>query len=252
MHLVLSLTVSESKRLIAKGVAQAEFVRRAMNEGTLAIGSGTTDGYIIEEITGEKFDKKALVTGRTVPENYRGPKLTYTHPDLVIRKGERLSVKAVEALPEMRPGDVFVKGANALNYERKQAAVLIGHPTGGTVGAVIGAAVARRLCFLHPVGLEKCVTADLDALAERLNADAQGKGPTLWVVPGPIFTEIEALKVLAGVEVLHAGSGGVGGAEGAVWLAMFGTAAELDKATAAVDSVRGEPPFTEWREGSGG
>ena len=37
MHTVLSLTVSESKRLIAKGVAQADFVRRAMEEGTLAI-----------------------------------------------------------------------------------------------------------------------------------------------------------------------------------------------------------------------
>jgi hypothetical protein len=244
MHLILSLTVSESKRLIAKGVAQAEFVRRAMTEGTFAIGSGTTDGYIIEEITGAKFDKKTLVTGRTLPENYTGPKLTYTHPDLVIRKGERLSIKAVEALPDMRAGDVYVKGANALNYERKQAAVLIGHPAGGTVGSVIGAVFGRRLCFLHPVGLEKCVTADLDAVSARLNADAQGKGPTLWVVPGPIFTEIEALQVLApGIEVLHVGAGGVGGAEGAVWLALFGDAAVLDKANAAIAAVRGEPPF---------
>jgi hypothetical protein len=59
MHIVVSLTVSESKRLIGKGVAQADFVRRAMEEGTLAIGSGTTNGYVVEEITGEPFDKKA-------------------------------------------------------------------------------------------------------------------------------------------------------------------------------------------------
>ena len=67
MHSVLSLTVSESKRLIAKGVSQADFVRRAMDEGTLAMGSGTTNGYIFEEITGKKIDKYSFVTGNTVP-----------------------------------------------------------------------------------------------------------------------------------------------------------------------------------------
>jgi len=244
MHIVLSLTVSESKRLIAKGVAQADFVRRAMAEGTLAVGSGTTNGYIVEEITGEKMDKKAFVTGRTLPHSYRGPKLTYTAPDLVIRKGQRLNIKASEALAEMGPGDVYVKGANALNYERKQAAVLIGHPTGGGVGAALGTILARRIRYLHPVGLEKSVSADLHEVADRLNKDADGKGPTLWVVPGDIFTEIEALRVLSGVEALHVSSGGVGGAEGAVWLALFGNAEQLDKAQAVVASVRGEPAFT--------
>jgi hypothetical protein len=244
MHIVLSLTVSESKRLIAKAVAQTDFVCRAMEKGMLAIGSGTTNGYIIEEITGKKIDKKGFVTGRTLPSNYSGPKLSYTSPDLVIRKGERLNIKASEALADMGPGDVYVKGVNAINYERKQAAVLIGHPTGGGVGATLGTAVARRICYLHPVGLEKSVTIDLDEVAERLNRDSDGKGPALWVVPGHIFTEIEALRVLAGVETIPAAAGGIGGAEGAVWLAMFGTSEQLDKAQQAVNSVRGEPAFT--------
>ena len=244
MHIVLSLTVSESKRLIAKGVAQADFVLQAMEEGTLAIGSGTTNGYVIEEITGEPFDKKTSVTGRTLPADYQGPKLTYTYTDLVIRKGERLNIKASEALPDMGPGDVFVKGANAINYERDQAAVLIGHPTGGGVGGALGTIVARRITYLHPVGLEKCVTFDLDEVAEMLNSDAEGKGPTLWVVPGIIFTEIEALDVLAGVDAVHVSSGGVGGAEGAVWLALYGEKDQLDRAQELIDSVRGEPAFT--------
>lgn len=245
MHIVLSLTVSESKRLIAKGVAQAEFVRRAMQEGTLAIGSGTTDGYVVEEITGEKIDKKAFVTGRTLPSDYAGPKLSYTQPDLVIRKGERVQIKASEALADMGPGDVYVKGANALNYERQQAAVLIGHPTGGGVGAALGSIVARRIRYLHPVGLEKSVCADLHEVAERLNADAHGQGPTLWVTPGDIFTEIEAIRVLAGADATQVAAGGVGGAEGAVWLAIFGAKEQIDKAQEIVDSVRGEPAFTE-------
>lgn len=245
MHIVLSLTVSESKRLIAKAVARADFVRRAMEEGTLAIGSGTTNGYIVEEITGKKMDKKTFVTGRTLPRNYDGPKLSCAHPDLVIRKGERLNIKASEALADMGPGDVYVKGVNAINYERKQAAVLIGHPTGGGVGAALGTTVARRIRYLHPVGLEKNVAADLDEVAERLNRDSDGKGPALWVVPGHIFTEIEALRVLADVEAIPVAAGGIGGAEGAVWLAIFGTAQQLDGTQEAVKSVRGEPAFVD-------
>ena len=245
MHITRTLTVAESKRLIAKGVLQADFVRRAIEEGTFAVGSGTTDGYIIEELTGEKIDKKTMVTGRTVPNHYSGPKLTYTHPDLVVRKGEVLQVKASEALKDMGPGDVYVKGANALNYERKQAAVLIGHPTGGGVGAALGTCVARRIRYLHPVGLEKSVCADLNEVAARLNGDSAGVGPTLWVVPGDIFTEIEALRALVGVEALHVASGGVGGAEGAVRLAIFGEIKQLDKAQAVLDSVDGEPLFVE-------
>ena len=245
MHIVLSLTVSESKRLIGKGVAQADFVRRAMETGTLAVGSGTTNGYIVEEITGERFDKKTLVTGKTMPYGYDGPKTSYTHPDLVIRKGERLSIKAAEALADMGPGDVFVNGANALNYERKQAGVLIGHPTGGGVGAAIGTVMARRIRYLHPVGLEKSVPADLNEVAARINRDADGKGPVLWVAPGDIFTEIEALHVLSGVEAVPAGAGGIGGAEGAVWLALFGTKDQLDRTQEAIASVRGERPFME-------
>lgn len=243
MHTVFSLTVSESKRLIAKGVAQADFVRRAMDEGTLAIGSGTTNGYLVEELTGEPIDKTQFVTGHTVPDGYSGPQLAYALPDLVIRKGERLDIKAVDALPDMGPGDVFVKGVNAINYARNQAAVLIGHPTGGNVGAALGIIVARRIRYLHPAGLEKDTSVDLTAAAERLNRDPAGKGPALWVVPGDIFTEIEALRVLAGVEATPVGAGGVGGAEGAVWLAAFGTAAQLDAAQHALDSVRREPPF---------
>ena len=245
MHIIFSLTVAESKRLIAKGVAQADFVCRAMENGIFTMGSGTTNGYLYEEITGETIDKMQFVTGRTLPSNYEGPELSYTHPDLVIRKGERVDLTMAEALEQMDAGDILVKGVNALNYDRNQAGVLIGHPTGGDVGAALGSVISRRICYLHPVGLEKNMSTDLHEVADRLNRDPDGKGASLWVVPGVIFTEIEALQVLAGVEALHISSGGVGGAEGAVWLALFGRADQLDKAQKVVQEVLGEAPFTE-------
>jgi len=158
MYIEISLTVAQSKRLIAKGVANSQMVRTAMSDGIVAVASGSTNGYIIEEITGEVFDKKAFVTGRTLPSDYSGPDLTYTAPDLVISKGERQNISAVEAASQMRAGDVYIKGANALNYERGQAGIQIGHPTGGNVGAALGTIIANRVNYLHPVGLEKKYT----------------------------------------------------------------------------------------------
>ena len=190
MHTSAVLTVSESKRLIAKGLIQSERMQRALNKGMVAVASGTTDGYVIEEITGEPFDKTRYVTGHTVPANFSGDNsVSYKEPDLVLRKGERVDMSVKDAVREMGPGDVFVKGANALNYDLEQAGVLIGHPTGGTVGAVLGTVVARRIHLVQPVGLEKSVPGDLHDAAALL-AEREGRGPTLWVTPGEIFTEI--------------------------------------------------------------
>jgi hypothetical protein len=178
-----------------------------------------------------------------LPSNYTGPSLTFELPILIIQKGEYLNLPLREAVKMLKAGDVVIKGANALNYERRQCGVLVGHPEGGTAGSIIGAVVARRVIFLHPVGLEKCVTLDLNDVALKLMKDVPASGPTLWVLPGEVFTEIEALRVLAGVECVHVASGGIGGAEGAVWLAIFGDKTRIDYAMSFLDSIKGEPNF---------
>lgn len=243
MQTTISLTVAESKRLIAKATARHPGVERARQKGIIAVPPGTTNGYVVEELTGEVIDRTQFVTGKTLPSNYDGPKLKYALPDLVLRDGERIDAKATDMAAEMGPGDVFVKGANAVNHDLDQAGILIGHPTGGTVGAVLGALVARRVCLLQPTGLEKSVPGDLHDLAAALNESIDGKGPTLWVTPGELLTEIEAFGLLCGVYAMPVGAGGVGGAEGAIWLALFGDKDALDAAMSLVEEVQGEPPF---------
>ncbi len=242
MHFVTSLTVAEGKRLIARGLVRHLAVRRVLERGLLVVAPGTTNGYVAEELLGLRLDKAAYVTGRTLPNGYNGPTCKKGLADLVLRDGERQDLSLEAALAQMKPGDVFVKGANAINYERGQAAVLIGHPSGGTVGMALGRIVAQRLHLLHPVGLEKSVPGDLAQAAARLK-ESDGKGPTLWVTPGELFTEIEALRLVAEVEVTPLAAGGIGGAEGAVWLLVRGERGELEKAEAMLASVRNEPPF---------
>ena len=240
------LTVSESKRLIAKGVAQCPAVLAALQNGIVAVAKGTTNGYIVEELTGETIHKPHYCTGTTRPHGGSGEAgIANKLPDLVLRDGKRWEgVAATEAAAEMKAGDVFIKGANAVNYERRQAGILIGHPTGGTIGAAIGSLVARRATLLIPVGLEKNVPGDLKEAYRRLTAAGRdGSGPTLWPVDGEIFTELEALEVLCGVEAVPIGAGGVLGAEGSVRIAVWGSRQQLEKVESLLGGIHGEPPF---------
>jgi hypothetical protein len=242
-----SLTVSESKRLIAKGVAAMPEVKAALADGTIAIATGSTNGYCVEEITGEPMEKNKYMTGATLPSGVgRKGVLSREVPDVVLKQGQPVEgVTSTGALADMGPGDVFIKGANALHYETKRAGVLIGHPTGGTVGAALGTIVSRRITFICPVGLEKAVGQPLEKAHEFIKSDPDAKGPSLWVLPAQVVTEIEALKILTGADAMQTGAGGLGGAEGCVWLAIRGTEDQVAAAKALIESVQGEPPFVQ-------
>ena len=240
------LTVSESKRLIARGVAASAAVRDALADGILAVAKGTTDGYVVEEIMQEEIHKPHYCTGTTRPVGGTTEvDVANELDDLVLKDGERWEgMTSTDSVSEMGPGDVFIKGANALNYDLHQAGILIGHPTGGTIGATIGTIIARRITLIIPVGLEKSIPGDLYAVAQTLNRSGEaGKGPTLWPVDGEIFTELEALETLCGVHAHAIGAGGILGAEGAVRIAVWGNGEQVEKADEVIGSLRGEPAF---------
>ncbi len=239
------LTVSESKRLIAKGVAAMPAVRKALTDGIVAIATGSTNGYVVEEITGRPIQKPAYMTGATLPHGVRRDGLLSRDvPDVVLHKGKPLAgVTTTGIAQQMSAGDVFIKGANALYYPDRRAGILIGHPTGGTLGAVLGTIIARRITFVIPVGLEKCVAQPIESVAEFIRCDAEGTIPSIWPIDGEIVTEIEALKILTGVEAMQSAAGGIAGAEGAVRLVLRGTKEQIAAAEALANAVHGEPPF---------
>jgi hypothetical protein len=244
MRTDLVLTVAQSKRLIAKGIARYEPVRQALASGTVAIAKGGSNAYVVEEILDRAIEKHRYVLGQVLPRGVsREGRLAADLPDVVLVQGKPVEgAVATEFAARMKAGDVFIKGANALNYATRTAGLLIGHPTGGTLGAVIGTLIARRIRLLIPIGLEKSIPTDIVEASRRLEAES-GPGPSLWPVHGDVFTEIEALRVLFGVEALPIAAGGVGGAEGAVWLACFGAQEQLDAVNALGDQLRDEPPF---------
>ena len=72
MFTEIVLTVSESKRLIAKGVAGHPDVLAALKDGMVVIAKGTTNAYVVEEITGAEIKRTDYVTGAVLPPARKG------------------------------------------------------------------------------------------------------------------------------------------------------------------------------------
>lgn len=63
MKAEITLTPSESKRFLAKAILKITSVRNALKNGILVICRGTTNAYILEEITGSVIEKGKYTAG---------------------------------------------------------------------------------------------------------------------------------------------------------------------------------------------
>lgn len=242
------LTVSESKRLIAKGIAANKDVKDRLENGIVIITLGTTNTYLAEELAGLSAPRGSFVTGRIFPSSKedfaRGMK---RQSEIVLMKGKPADISYADALARMNAKDIVFKGANMVNYAKHQAAVCVGAPDGGTVAKLRKYTDEGKGRWIVPVGLEKETTQDLFEIQKITNGDIQrGKGTVrLNVTQGNIYTEIEAMKEFADVDVHVTAKGGVDGAEGGVSLLICGTKAEVEKAENIVKQLQGEPAFIE-------
>ena len=243
----VSITVAESKRLIAKGLMKYPPFKERLEKGHVIVNKGTTNTYIAEELLNDTLSTGEYVLGHILPEK-GNVKLdrSKSRQELVLKNGVIQDIPFNEALDSMNAGDIILKGASIINYQKGQAGVLIGHPTGGTTGVIVPKIKERNLRLIIPVGLEKESSRDIHLLNwyTKVPHEATGKKmPFIWSIEGELFTEIEAIKQFANVDVLHIASGGIGGAEGAVTICIRGEQKEVEKALEIIQSIQGEPPF---------
>ena len=135
------LTVSEGKRLIAKGIVRMPMVRDVLEKGMLIIARGTTTTYVGKEILQTDIPHGAFVSGRVLPEK-GGRELNPGEMmnEIILIDGQwQKDLPLRQAVKELKLGDVVLKGANALNHSQKLAAGLIGGPTvtAGTTGTIL-------------------------------------------------------------------------------------------------------------------
>lgn len=239
------VTTSAGKRLIGKAMVSRPDIKAVLEKGTLAIIAGTTNGYVAEEILmslgqADGFSRKGFRRGMTVAPGAKVSRSEFPG-DVIITDGEWQKGKTIFDVEDaLDTGDIVLKGANAFDANGNPA-VQIGNPKGGTVFAALSAAVGRRVRLIMPVGLEKRVLEDVFTLAKRCNAP-DAEGPRLIPVPGEIFTELDAIKLLTGVDACLIAAGGVYGAEGSSWLGVAGTEDQIQAASDLVRSISHESP----------
>ena len=248
------ITPAAGKRLISKALATHPAVMKALKSGTLVILAGTTNGYVAEEVLKaagipNDFSRKHFFRGIIMPavdsvtSEGRLADESKFPGDVIISHGKWLKGKVIsDVIDTLKEGDVILKGANALDLQRRQAAILIGHPKAGTIALAIQAILGRRILLILPVGLEKRVSGDLHTLAAQSNSPG-AEGYRLFPVPGQVFTELDAITLLTGANAKLIAAGGVSGAEGSYILAISGTKDQEEATEKLLSSVASEPAF---------
>ena len=93
MHVQITFTPAESKRLIAKAVVKLGDVKKAFKNGIIVIGVGTTNAYVAEQLLGRNIERERFVAGVVLPKG------TYVLPsekrlkEIIIRKGKIIDAK---------------------------------------------------------------------------------------------------------------------------------------------------------------
>jgi hypothetical protein len=219
-----ALHPAASKHLIAQAVALLPEVENAFRQGKIFIGAGTGNLAVAQELLHIEVDKpEAYVAGvitqqcvcSTAAGERRGP--------FCIEKGKLVQVDNwLDFIRSMEAGDIFIKGANALDPEGN-VGILMADPTGGTIGNALGILKAQGIPMITPVGREKLIPScrEAEKLMGRCRIGHRFglKAGYMVVSNSTVITEIESIKILTGLDAVQVAGGGVGGMEGAVMLA---------------------------------
>jgi len=243
------LNPSESRRLLAKATVVLPEVQKAYKDGMIIIARGITNAFVTEELFGISVEPKAgqtvgMVCNGITNANSGPPPCTWH----VIRQGKVVegADSNVEIL-DFGGDDVFIKGANAIDSEGN-VGVFSSSVKGGTIGMAWPIVMPRGCHLIMPVSLEKLIPSVFEAAKHssiyRFKYSTGLPAKLIPVPTGKVVTEIQALAILAGVRSYHLASGGVGGSEGAVVLAIEGDDDRVEKAFELIKSIKGEPLVT--------
>ncbi|HVN98000.1 MAG TPA: hypothetical protein VMT62_16340 [Syntrophorhabdaceae bacterium] len=257
----INLTPTESKKLMAKAIAQMDLAKHALAHGMVVIHPSSSTYFLAEELSGKNPRYDNWVCGSIIPKGLcvemgimsSAPARDENKaldpggfPFQVVIKGGEVSTgqPLASLLEQMGPDDLYVKGVNALDMDRN-VGVLIGHHSGGgTIGKVLAAHRKKSFNIIYVAGLEKLIPTPVDEASKVLRRrDIEyAMGMVVGMVPikgGTVISEPEAFKILAGCTAIPVAGGGIGGAEGSVTLILEGDTESVKKAVGYAEQSKG-------------
>lgn len=218
-----ALHPAAAKYIIAQGVVKHPAVQNAFTKGRILLSSGTTNIAVAEHLLNIKIDNPDMyVAGAITQQVACSTNKEQRQAPWCIERGKVVDVNWLEFLDDMGADDVFIKGANAFDPEGN-VGILMADPKGGTIGKAIGTLKAKGITTITPVGLEKlipsCRQAEKVMGIYKTSLSLGLKTGYMVLSDTIIITEIESCKLLFDIDTTPVAAGGVGGMEGAVFLA---------------------------------
>jgi hypothetical protein len=243
-NIQITLTVEESKSIIALGILKHPLVVAALDKGKILFKGGTTVSKITEKLLGVPL----RVSGRITKRGTVSSKDIVQGPHSILYcKGKWVNIddKIAEESLKLSKNDLVICGANAID-NFGNAAMMAGSPGGGGVGQSIGAWSSEAGNILIPVGIEKMILGDLRNIIKKSNRHGKsiswGMSVGLLPLVGDIFTEIDAIKLLADVDCYPIGSGGLFEANGSITLEIIPyTKDDYEKIIQILKELKSEP-----------
>ena len=248
MRAVFSLNPWESKRLIGRAVSKLPEVVYALSHAQLVIAHGSTNVFVAEEVLGYCPERDKYASGQVINGTLCQTESSEKPPILRLVKGK--PVPPVPTMDETMAGwddkCVFIKGANAVDPEFN-AAIFNAHPGAGTIGFAFGKICGMGIPLIVPVGLEKLIPSVKLASTQLGHARVDYfNGQKIGMLPlinAKVITEIQAFKILFGLDAVHVGGGGVSGSEGTIVLSVEGDKQSVNESIEEIDTIKGEPPL---------
>ena len=261
MRAQVTLTPTESKKFIAKAVANMDVVKQAAAEGIVVIHPSSSTFFIVEELTGKIPKTPVWVCGVVVPKgaclSYGSSRMDINRPETGphppdgftlswVVQGNKLvlGLSLRELFEKMGENDVYIKGVNAVDPQGT-VGILIGSNTeGGTIGQALAAYRKKGFSLIWPVGLEKLVPNSLEEAAKEAIKTKYdyAMGINCGLLPykeGMVITEINAVEILSGATAVPIAAGGLDGAEGAITMVIKGGKEQVARAIEYAEQSKG-------------
>ncbi len=241
-YIQFSLTVSESKRLIAYAVSQMKSVRHAMKNGKVIFKGGTTVSCAAEILVGTPL----RICGRISQRGAVSSKVREgAAHSLLYSQGQITNIDEDydDRIMEMGPEDVIITGANIIDIHGN-AAMLAGSPAGNRCGKGVSAMTVEGAKVIVAAGIEKLIPGsvyDSVKCAQRKGIDSsRGMACGLFPVVGELVTELEAIQEISNVNAVLIGKGGIAGGEGSCLFQAWGTEPEIKRLEDILDQCYGK------------
>ncbi len=145
-----------------------------------------------------------------------------------------------DAIKKLRKGDVFIKGANAIDV-RNNIGILVSEYDWRTIGKALPFIQSRKASLIIPVSLEKLIPSVFKAeKVMGLREYNFCRGVPLGIIvlsEGQVITEIEAFKLLFDIEAIPVAAGGINGYGGSITLVCKGEEKTLRNLMALIDKL---------------